>query len=68
MTEFATQQIQNHYIQLLIIFKFFNPCQKGKGKFTYCTPIEEYQIDLERPTNFAATNPLKSSQAPKSIK
>ena len=30
MTEFATQQKQNHNIQLLIIFKFFTHVKKGK--------------------------------------
>jgi hypothetical protein len=51
--------------QLESEFKIFNPCQKGKGKFTYCAPIEEYQIDLERPTNFAATKPLKKQPSTK---
>jgi hypothetical protein len=68
MTEFATHKYRTTIFQLECEFKFFNPCQKGKGKFTYCAAIEEYQIDLERPTKYAATNPLKSSQAPQSIK
>jgi hypothetical protein len=39
-----------------------------KESLHICAPIEEYQTNLEKPTNFAATNVLKSSQAPNSIK
>jgi hypothetical protein len=47
--------------------KFLTHVKKGKESL-HIAPIEKYQIDLERPTNFAATNSLKSSQAPQSIK
>jgi hypothetical protein len=47
---------------------FLTPVKKGKKSLHICAPIEEYQTDLEEPTNFAATKALKSSQAPKSIK
>jgi hypothetical protein len=66
MTEFATQQIQYHYISITgYIFKFLNPCQKGKGKFLHiCALIEEYQINLERPT-LLQQRPLKAEPSTK---